>query len=57
MNYDKKIMSELLKQDGVRENVIKMTAKELKYFKDLLVKPRGHLPSIYEQYCQERKDK
>ena len=50
MNYNKKIMQELLSAPGVRENVAKMTSKEKQFFKETLVKT-----GVYAQYCKERK--
>ena len=48
-NYDETIMSELLKQQKVRNKVLKMTPDELKLFKELLV-----TTGIYTQYCLQR---
>lgn len=50
MKVDPAIMQELIDQPGVRENVEKMTAKELEWFKEVLVRQ-----GVYAQYVKERK--
>lgn len=45
-------MTELLQQEGVREEVANMTPETLAWYKDLLVSE-----GIYVKYVKERKDK
>jgi hypothetical protein len=52
MTVDEKIMNELLSQPAVRKNVLKMTAKELEFFKQVLISQ-----GVYAQYCKERNSK
>lgn len=46
---DEAIMSELLTQPGIKEQVSQMTPEMLEWFKDLLVKQ-----GIYARYVKER---
>lgn len=46
---NEEIMAELLSQPGIKENVDKMTKKELAMYKRLLISN-----GIYAQYCKER---
>lgn len=52
MNIDEQIMTELLSQPEIFENVSKMTEKELEFFREMLIKQ-----GIYARYCQERNEK
>lgn len=52
MTVDEKIMNELLSQPKVRKNVLRMTANELRFFKETLIKT-----GVYAQYRKERKNK
>lgn len=56
-NYDLAIMAELLERPSAKKDVAKLTERELEMYKELLLQPRGWLPSIYEQYVKERKAK
>ena len=49
IEFDEKIMNKLLSEDGVRQNVLKMTAQELDLFKTLLV-----TQGTYKRYCKEK---
>jgi hypothetical protein len=51
-DFDETIMNELLSNPKVRKNVLKMTANELQFFKEALVKT-----GVYAKYCKERKPK
>lgn len=52
MEYDEKIMNELLNQPSVRKKVAKMTPETLEWYKSLLVSS-----GIYARYVKERKEK
>ena len=52
MTFDEKIMNKLLSEPKVRKNVLRMTANELQFFKEALVKT-----GAYAQYEKEQKKK
>lgn len=52
VEYDEAIMNELLAQPEVQKSVLRMTARELEFFKRMLV-----AQGTYARYVQERESK
>lgn len=54
--YDDKIMSELLNEVGVAENVEKMTKDEVEMFKALLVRTGVYAQYLYDKNVEKLKE-